>query len=339
MTDDLAVPATLAFGPGVDAALEQINAIAARIPPVDVEGSRRFYRAIAPLGGSPPELHQIRDLTVRGPGGDLALRVYRPAPGRLPVALLLHGGWFFLGDLETHDILARALARAAGCVVVAVDYRRAPEHPCPAAPNDCLAAARWIVAHAEDLGVDGGALAVVGDSAGGALAAVTTRRARDAGDPWFCQQVLLYPVISAEQDSASWRELVAAPLVNVDRARFAWSMYLPSGSTVAPADAAPGACADLSDLPPTLIITAEFDPLRDEGEAYGAALRAAGVPAVVHRYPGMIHGFAGLAGTIPAGREAIAEVARALRAAFAGLISDPVAGGHQSTHTDEKVPR
>ncbi|GAA0603706.1 alpha/beta hydrolase [Sporichthya brevicatena] len=305
------------YGDGVVAALAQIALIAEESPPADVAGSRAFYRKMARLGGAPPHLDEVRDHSVETPGGPLGLRVYRPGPGPLPALIFLHGGWFFLGDLETHDTLCRQLAAAARCVVIAVDYRRAPEHPCPAAPDDCFDAARWVVDHANDLGVDAAALAIGGDSAGGALALVTARRARDGGGPTFCAQLLFYPVISSGQNSASWRELPDAPIVNADRARFAWSMYLPPGHGAPPADVAPEAIQDLTGLPPTTVITAEYDPLRAEAEEFGARLRDAGVEVAVRRYPGMIHGFVGLAGVIPAGREAIDEVATTLRAAFA----------------------
>lgn len=274
-----------------------------------------FRRVLNRLAGPAPPLHEVQDLTIPRRLGGLALRVYRPAPGRLPAALFLHGGGFHAGDLESHDTLARSLAQSAGCVVVAVHYRRAPEHPCPAAPEDCLTAAQWLVDHADDLDIDGRAPAVLGDGAGGALAAITARRFREAGGPGFCRQVLLYPVISRARDTESWRELADAPMVSAERADSAWSMYAPPGSEVDPDLVVPTA-GDLAALPPTLVITAEYDPLRDEAEAFAHALQGAGVPTVVHRYPGMIHGFAALAGVVPSGRDAIEEVAASLRTSF-----------------------
>lgn len=275
-----------------------------------------FRRVLNRLGGSPPPLHEVRNLTISRRLGGLALRVYRPAPGRLPAALLLHGGGFHAGDLESHDTLARSLAESVGCVVVAVHYRRAPEHPCPAAPDDCLTAAQWLIDHADELDIAAQAPAVVGDGAGGALATITARRLLDSGGPGFCRQVLLYPVISRTRDTDSWRELADAPLVSAERADAAWSMYAPAGSDAGPELVVPEGI-DLAGLPPALVITAEYDPLRDEAESFGGALQRAGVPTVVHRYPGMIHGFAALAGVVPAGRAAIEEVAAALRESFA----------------------
>lgn len=309
----------MTFGPGVEAALAEIEVIAAAFPPTDPPGARMFARAVNRLGGAVPDVAEVRNVTIPRRLGGIGLRVYRPGPGRLPVALMLHGGSFVHGDLESHDTLARALANAAGCVVVAMHYRRAPEHPCPAAPDDCFEVAEWLATHADDLNVDARALAVAGDGAGGALATITARRARDAGGPAICTQVLLYPVISTSQDSESWSALAGAPIVDADRMRRAWAMYAPPGCEAAPEDIAPAACQDLAGLPPALVITAEFDPFRAEGEAYAGALQRAGVPTVVHRYPGMIHGFARLAGVVPAGGEVIAEVAAALRTAFDGI--------------------
>lgn len=304
------------FGAGVDTALTELAGIAQQFPPTEVPGARMYARARARLGGPAPDLHEVRNVTIPRRLGGLGLRVYRPAPGRLPVVLYLHGGWFYFGDLESHDTLCRALARAAGCVVVAVHYRRAPEHPFPASPDDCFLAAQWVAQHADDLGVDPALFAIAGDSAGGALAVVTARRARDGGGPAVRAQVLLYPVIRADQDTDSWRELGDAPLGSAAQARWAWSMYVPDGSAATRPDAAPAAIADLAGLPPTLVVTAEYDPLRDEGEDFAARLSAAGVRTRVRRYAGMVHGFAVLGGLVPAGRTVIDEMAQELRAAF-----------------------
>jgi acetyl esterase len=304
------------FGEGVAEALRELDVLAAECATSDPPGARMYARARARLGGPAPELHEVRNVTIPRRLGGLGLRVYRPAAGRLPVVLYLHGGWFYYGDLESHDVLCRQLAAASGCVVVALHYRRAPEHPFPAAPDDCLETAQWIVANADSLDVDPEAFAIAGDSAGGALAVVTARRARDGDGPRFRAQVLLYPVIRASQDTASWTELAGAPLVSADQASRAWSMYVPDGSAGTNRDAAPEAIEDLAGLPRTLVITAEYDPLREEGEAFGARLAAAGVPTRVHPYGGMVHGFAVLGGLVPAARDAIAEVAAELREAF-----------------------
>ncbi len=323
MTDSSPDPSsapTFVFGEGVETALAEIAALAQEFPPVDVPGSRVFHRAMNRLSGPAPVLHEVRNVTIPRRLGGIGLRIYRPGPGTLPVALFLHGGWFVTGDLETHDTLCRTLAEAAGHVVIAMHYRRAPEHPCPAAPIDCFEAAQWIADHADDLDIDPRRFAIVGDSVGGTLAAITTLRARVAGRPSFSHQVLLYPVISPDQDSESWRAmggtpLVGSPLPGPEQVRQAWSLYTPPGCEAALEDITPEAFDDLSGLPRTLVITAEYDPLRAEGESYAEALRQAGVPAVVSRYPGMIHGFAALAGVLPAGRDAIDEIGAFLRQA------------------------
>lgn len=306
-----------AFGEGIEEALAELAAIAKEFPVSDVPGARMYARSRARLGGPAPDLHEVRKAVIPRKLGGLGLRIYRPAPGRLPVVLYLHGGWFYFGDLESHDILCRQLAAAAGCVVVALHYRRAPEHPFPEPPDDCLETARWIADHADELDVDATRFAIAGDSAGAALAVVTARRARDGGGPALCAQVLLYPVIRADQDTESWRELADAPLVSADQARWAWSMYVPDGSAASNGDAAPAAITDLSGLPRTLVVTAEYDPLRDEGEDFAARLASAGVEARVRRYAGMVHGFAVLGGMVPAARALVEEVAAELRDAFA----------------------
>lgn len=297
----------------MESALAEIEKIVADFSPADVASGRMYLRAMNRLAGPVPELLEIRNLVIPRRLGGIGLRYYRPSAGRLPVVLFIHGGWFFAGDLESHDTLCRLLARAANCVVLAVHHRRAPEHPCPAAPQDCFETAQWIVEQAETLDVHPGTLAVVGEGAGAALATITARRARYAGTPAIQAQALLCPLISVGQDSSSWRELTGAPIVTAKLLRRAWSMYTPAGCEAEPADRAPEACADLTGLPPALVITAEFDPLRAEGEDYARRLQEAGVMTRVHRYPGMVHGFPALAGLVPAGRDAIEEVASWLR--------------------------
>ena len=298
-----------AFGPGIDEALSQLSTIAAEFPPGDVPGARMHARATNRLAGPTPELAEVRNLVITRRLGGIGLRSYRPGPGRLPVVLFIHGGWFLAGDLESHDTFCRSLAEAAHCVVIAVHYRRAPEHPCPAAPQDCLETAWWIVEHADDLDVDPATFAVVGEGAGAALAAITACRDRDAGAPRIRAQALLCPLVSERQDSESWREPAETPIVNRELLRRAWSMYTPPGCEAEPTDRAPGAYDDLTGLPPALVLTAELDPLRAEGEDYARRLQAAGVPTQLSCYPGMVHGFVTMAGVVPAGREALGELA------------------------------
>ncbi|MFB4317658.1 alpha/beta hydrolase [Actinomadura sp. 21ATH] len=243
--------------------------------------------------------------------GDVPVRIYWPdAPAPAPVVVFFHGGGFVLCDLDSHDGLARDLCAGAGAIVVSVDYRRAPEHRHPAAADDAYAAAAWAHAHAAELGGDPGRLAVAGDSAGGALAALTALRARDGGGPPLRHQLLVYPVTDAAMDTASYRDHAADGFLTAKAMAWYWEQYLGGADG---RDASPLRAADLSGLPPACVITAEHDPLRDEGEAYAERLAAAGVPVEARRFPGTFHGFAGVTHVLPAAREAVALAAAALR--------------------------
>jgi acetyl esterase len=243
----------------------------------------------------------------------MPVRIYRPAPGRLPVLAYFFGGGWTLGSIDTSDGICRSLANDAGCMVVTVGYRLAPEHPFPAAVHDCYATVRWLAEDGEQIGADPGRLAVGGDSAGGNLAAAVTLLARDRGGPGLAGQLLVYPNTDYRADTASLRENVDPYLFNRTSVDWYWGHYLTS-----PADgdnplASPLRAADLAGLPPALVITAEYDPLRDEGERYAQRLAAAGVPVTLSRYDGMIHGFFAMAGALDAGGAAIKEAAGALR--------------------------
>jgi acetyl esterase len=248
-------------------------------------------------------------------------RLYRPpATGDRPAPILvwLHGGGFVLGDLETADSMARQLCAQAGVLVVSVDYPLAPEHPFPAAPEACYEATRWVADRAADLGGDRARVAVGGDSAGGNLAAVTALLARDRGGPALAFQLLVYPVTDLTGSYPSMRENSQGYLLTEQDMLWFREQYLPAGADLEDPVASPIYTPDLAGLPPALIITAEFDPLRDEGEAYAKLLEHAAVPVTVSRYDGMIHGFFGMTALVEGGRIAVAEAAAALRTALAG---------------------
>lgn len=257
------------------------------------------------------DVASLSDISVPGPGGAIPVRVYRPSDeaGR-PLVVFFHGGGWVIGDLESHDGTCRALANASGAVVAAVDYRLAPEHPFPAAVEDAVAATRWLVDHAGDLGADGSRVAVAGDSAGGNLAAVVAITARDAGGPDLAFQLLVYPATDARGGYPSLTENAQGYLLTENSMRWFYGHYAPD-----PADwRASPILADLSGLPPALVMTAGFDPLRDEGAAYAEALRAAGVEAELINYEGMIHGFFGMSNVLDVARDAQKTAGQALAA-------------------------
>jgi len=261
---------------------------------------------------------EVVPLRVPGPDGDLDARLYRPAgapDGPLPVLAYFFGGGWVLGNLETGDGVCRRLCADAGCLVVAVAYRLAPEHPFPAAPRDCHAAVTWLAEHAAELGGDPGRIAVAGDSAGGNLAAAVTLQAREAG-PALAAQVLIYPNVAYGADTPSMRDNTDPYFFNRTSVDWYWGHYLADPADGADPLASPLGAADLGGLPPALVITAEYDPLRDEGEQYAERLRAAGVPVELARYDGMTHGFFTMTGALEAAREATARAAEYLRKAF-----------------------
>jgi len=274
------------------------------------EAGRAAYRQMT-AGFRAPEqaiaVGSVEDGTVPGAAGDRPSRVYRPAgEGPFPVIAFFHGGGWVIGDLETHDSTARDLCRGARAVVVATDYRLAPEHPFPAAVDDAVAAARWIAGHLAELGGSATApLAVAGDSAGGNLAAVVAQQLTSDGTP-LAGQLLIYPAVDAEGGFPSRTENATGYLL--EKASMDWFLdhYAGRRPDVKDPRLSP-LYGDLSGLPPAVIVTAEFDPLRDEGEAYGKALEAAGGRADVRRYPGMIHGFIDMGSFSPAARAAAQE--------------------------------
>jgi len=270
--------------------------------------------------GSKAEMASVTDRTVPGRGGDIPVRVYVPTtePGPRPVLVYFHGGGWVIGDLETHDSTVRALASGSGATVVSVDYRLAPEHPFPAPLDDCLAAVRWVADHGAEIDVDPARLAVAGDSAGGNLAAAVALALRDTG-PALRAQVLVYPVTDGTLGEPSMDENGDGYFLTKATMAWFWDHYMgdrdratePTASVLHAPDEA------LAGLPPALVITAEFDPLRDEGEAYASRLAAAGADVTTSRYDGMIHGFFSMGDFVPEGKAAIDEASEMLRAALA----------------------
>ncbi|HMF84268.1 MAG TPA: alpha/beta hydrolase [Acidimicrobiia bacterium] len=261
----------------------------------------------------PPEVAAVEDRVIPGPGGDLLVRIYTPeAPAPRPAIAFFHGGGFVICSIETHDGLARRLANAIGAVVVSVEYRLAPDVRCPESAEDCYAATVWTHEHAAELGADPDRLIVVGDSAGGNLAAVVTLMARERGAPPITSQVLVYPVIDAACDAPSYTENGEGYFLEATGMRWFWDHYLGPDGDGTHHHASPIHAEDHSALPPAVVITAEFDPLRDEGEAYAAALEAAGVPVVARRYDGMIHGFVSMPMVFPEADDAVAHIAEAV---------------------------
>jgi acetyl esterase len=267
-------------------------------------------------GGDPEPVHEVTNLTITGPGGELPLRLYRPASARpLPVLLYFFGGGWVLGTIDTADGISRSLANASGALVAVVGYRLAPEHPFPAAIDDCYAAVRWVAEHSGEIGADPARIAVGGDSAGGNLAAGIALRARADG-PALVGQLLVYPNTDQLADDQSMRAADDPFLFN--RHSVAWyrQHYLTGPGDAANPLASPLRAESLAGLPPALVITAEYDPLRDQGEAYARRLAGEGVQAELSRYPGMTHGFFTMAGTVDASRAAIAQAGSRLRAWF-----------------------
>jgi acetyl esterase/lipase len=269
-----------------------------------------------------PELRIEERMISHGELTDIRVRIYWPpsADEPSPVVVFYHGGGFSLGDLDTHDPVARSHALGADAIVVSVDYRLAPEHPFPAAVHDCWAALEWVAANAAELGGDPDRIAVAGDSAGGNLAAVMAHLARDNGGPPLRFQLLWYPVVTADLSLPSFTENANAPILDRDVIDAFLSWYLPdtdiTDPTVLPVTLAPANAADHSGLPPAYIGTAEHDPLRDDGARYAELLNAAGVPAELSNEPNLVHGYVSFGMVIPAAAEATNRGLTALRKAL-----------------------
>lgn len=271
-------------------------------------------RSTAPTGPAPRIEHRL----VPGRGGDILVRIYSPPAGArpLPVLVYFHGGGWVIANLDVYDASARALCREAGAIVVSVAYRQAPEAKFPAAVEDAYAATQWVFQNAAGFGGDPERIAIAGESAGGNLATVTCLMAKERGGAMPVHQLLVYPVISPAMDTPSYREATDyAPLNSALMAWF-WKHYLASDADKRDWRAVPSLAPDLSGLPPATVITAEFDPLRDEGEAYAQALLASGVPTTLTRYDGVPHEFFSMDAVVGAAADAVAQAARELKLAF-----------------------
>lgn len=303
----------------IDPQIQMLLDLRAALPPLHtltVPEARQQFAARAIPGLRIPEVATVTNRDMQGPAGSLALRIYTPiGDGPFPLMLFFHGSGFVVCSLDTHDGMCRNLCAGSGCVVVSVDYRLAPEAKFPAAPDDCLAATRWAAANAAALGADPSRIFIAGDSAGGNLAAVVALRIRDEGGPHLLGQLLIYPVTDhydpgtpSMKENAEGYGLTHAGMI------WFWDHYLPDATHAANPHASPLRAASLANLPPALVATAEYDPLRDEGELYANRLRAAGVPTDLKRWAGMNHGFFFVPGIVDKASEAIDHACAWVRA-------------------------
>jgi len=290
----------------------------AQLPPSE-QLSPQMLRAALKQWPAPvlaPPIHATRDLSIPGAAGPTRARLYRPSSARdLPLIVFFHGGGFVMCDIDTHDDFCRGLANSSGCAVASVEYRLAPEVRFPGPLEDCYSALKSLAARGQELGLDPSRLAVCGDSAGADLATATALLARERKGPLLRYQMLLYPCLDPACDSASAHALANGYFLSRDMMRWFWSCYLASAEDAKNPLASP-LHANLTGLPAASVITAEFDPLRDEGEAYADRLRAAGVAVVARRYLGMIHGFVSMPYVTAVATRALADIGADLRTAL-----------------------
>ncbi len=293
-------------------------------PPVsEVPRLRAEMEALAPvLSGSPPGAIAAEDRRFEGRRGPIAVRIYRPGAPGLPVLVYYHGGGWVLGSIASHDGLCGQLAADARCVVVSVDYRMAPEHVFPAAVDDALDAFRWAREQAREIGGDPARVAVGGDSAGGNLAAVVSQQCAQLGELGPFLQLLIYPATDLSRESPSYASYGEG--FYLTRVRIGWfkDLYLPADQRSDPR-ASPLLHQEFAGLPPAHVVTAGFDPLRDEGRAYAEALEAAGVAVAYENYEGLIHGFASMTARVPAARAAYEDMLERFRTLLHGTGAVP----------------
>jgi acetyl esterase len=303
--------------PEAEAMLAAMSA-AGEIDPFQLE-PEQLREAFTSMGGEAegPEVARVEMQEVAGPNGPIPVRVYTPpGAGPKPGLVFFHGGGWVLCNLDTHDGTCRELALGADCVVVSVDYRLAPEAKFPAAPEDCYAATQWTFLEAERLGIEPDRIAVGGDSAGGNLAAVVSMMCRDRKAHQPIHQLLIYPVTHHDFGTDSYRDNGKGYFLTTEMMRWFWHHYLESDVDGKNPLASPLCAKDLGGLPSATVLTADFDPLRDEGRAYAERLETAGIPTRYTNYPGVFHGFFAMTQEIPRARQAVEETCAALREAF-----------------------
>ena len=303
--------------PQVEGLLNQMAELGA--PPLhqqSVEEARATSEGMVALAGEKAEVGSVRDIKIPVDDAEIAARVYTPeGEGPHPAVVFFHGGGWVICSLDTHDNLARDICRAADAVVVSVDYRMAPEYRYPTAVHDSFAATKWVADNAASLNIDATRLALCGDSAGGNLSAVVSQMARDSGGPAIKFTALIYPAVDMTAKGGSMDDNATGYFLDIDSMDWFMNQYLDEADK-AEAKASPLLHADLSGLPACFIATCEYDPLRDQGEAYGDALRANGVHVVTKRYDGLIHAAANMTGVLDGGRQLVDDVGAQLRAAL-----------------------
>jgi acetyl esterase len=279
----------------------------------------RSWDSALPRATDKEHVEDVSERMIPGPGGDLRIRVYRSSSGTLAALVFFHGGGHVVGTLETADDVCRSIANRAGCLVASVEYRLAPEHPFPAAVEDAYAATSWVAEHADELGVDVRRVAVGGSSAGGNLAAACALMARDKGGPTLAHQLLIYPTLGTDE-TLSRKSFAEGYYLTAESIAWYHAHYIGSPEDARSPYAAPLLTETCAGLPAATIVTAEYDPLRDEGEQYAARLQTAGVATELRRYPGVIHGFVSFAAVLDAGRQALLEIGDVLRHELASPV-------------------
>lgn len=289
-----------------------LDAIAEANPPgwheMSPREAREVFDGFGELFGEGPEIHRVEDRTI---DGNVRVRVFADSESDAPAVMYFHGGGWVLGNVNTHDPLCRRLAKHSGCVIVSVDYGLSPESRFPGPLDDCFRATKFVAENAADFGAKPGKLAVAGDSAGGNLAVTVAMRAQREGGPNIDLQVLIYPVIEPNFETNSYQQFAEGHGLTLDSMKWFWENYL--GDQSATELAAPSKAASLSGLPPAFVLTAEYDVLRDEGEAFAKRLEQSGVPTTLRRYDGNLHGFIHFAGAFDDGLKATEDVAAFLR--------------------------